>query len=335
MRSTPIDWHRFCDMIHSASSFLLTVHQRPDGDCLGSEMAMKRILEKLGKTVSVLNPHPVPPTLAFLDPHNELLGLQNATPEERTRINAVDMILVLDTSSWAQLAEMGPLIQSSPASKMVLDHHLKGDDIGAEMFVHAEAEATGALVVQAAEALGVALDKEMADAAFIAMAADTGWFRFASVTPETYRTVAKLMDAGAVPADLYREAYEQESLGRIRLIGRTLQQTESHFRGRVMFTRIMQDDLYQAGALPSDTEDIVNMTLQVRGSQVAVLVSELKDGTFKISFRSRCNVDCSKLAALFSGGGHKKAAGASSAQPFDETKKALLEAVGKALEEME
>ncbi len=328
----PIDWKNFADMIRSASTVLLTAHQRPDGDCLGSEIAMKRILEKLGKTVYVLNPHPVPPTLAFLDPDNELLGLADATPEERDRINQVDMILVLDTSSWAQLADIGPLLQASPAPKMVLDHHFKGDDIGAERFIDDHAEATGTLVVRAAEALGVPLDKRIADAAFIAIASDTGWFRFASVTAETYRTVAELIDAGAVPADLYRQAYEQESLGRIRLIGRTLQQTESHFDGRVMFTSIMRDDLRQAGALPSDTEDIINMTLQVRGSMVAVLLSELKDGTFKISFRSRCDVDCSRLAAQFSGGGHKKAAGASSALPFEETKAALLDAIGKALE---
>ncbi len=292
---------------------------------------MKRILEKLGKTVAVLNPHPVPPTLAFLDPNNELRGLKDATPEERARIHESDVVMVLDTSAWAQLADMGPLFQASPAKKIVLDHHHKGDDIGAEMFVDDEAEATGTLVVQAAEALGVTLDKTIADAALVAIVTDTGWLRFSSVTSETYRVIAKLVDAGAVPAELYRELYEQESLGRIRLIGRTLRQTEAHFAGRVMFTRIMQDDLRQAGALPSDTEDIVNMTLQVRGSMVAVLVSELTDGTFKISFRSRCDVDCSRLAARFGGGGHKKAAGASSVLPFDETKAALLAAIGNEL----
>ncbi len=330
--TTPIDWEKFADMVYSASTFLLTAHQRPDGDCLGSEIAMKRILEKLGKIVYVLNPHPVPPTLAFLDPHHSLRSLNEATPEELSKVNEVDVMMVLDTSSWAQLADMGPLFKESPAKKMVLDHHAIGDDIGAECFVHTEAEATGTLVVQAAEALGVTLDRITAEAAFVAIATDTGWFRFASVTAETYRTVAKLIEAGAVPADLYRELYEQESLGRIRLVGRTLQQTEVHFDGRVMFTRIMQEDLRLSGALQSDTEDIVNMTLQVRGSMFALLVSELKDGTFKISFRSRCDVDCSQLAALFGGGGHKKAAGASSSLPFEETKAALLEAVGKALE---
>ena len=332
--TSPIDWKRFADVVRSASRILLTVHQRPDGDCLGSQLAMKRILEKLGKTVYTLNPHSVPPTLKFLDPNGELLGLNEATPEERNRINDVDLVMVLDTSAWAQLADIGPLFKASTARKIVLDHHHKSDDIGAERFVDSDAEATGTLVVQAAEALEVPMDREIAEAAFVAMATDTGWFRFSSVRAETLRIAAKLLDAGAVPADLYRELYEQESLGRIRLVGRTLAQVESHFDGRLMFTRIMQDDLLSAGAVPSDTEDIVNMALQVHGSQMAVLVSELKDRTFKISFRSRCAVDCSRLAARFSGGGHKQAAGASSDRSFEELRKALLDAVGQALDEL-
>lgn len=333
--NTPIDWKRFAEMIQAARRILLTAHQRPDGDCLGSEIAMKRILEKLGKEVFVLNPDPVPPTLAFLDPNRELRGLEEASPEERNRINEVDLIMVLDTSAWAQLAGIGPLFRNSPALKMVLDHHLKSDDIGAERFVDNTAEATGTLVVRAAKALGVSPDRKTAEAAFVAVATDTGWFRFSSVNAETYRIAAELVEAGVVPADLYREINEQESLGRIRLVGRTLAQTESHWDGRVMFTRIMREDLRQAGALPSDTEDIINMTLQVKGSQVAVLVSEIKDGSFKISFRSRCAVDCSRLAAQFSGGGHKQAAGASSSLPFEETKQALLAAIGEALAAME
>lgn len=326
-----IDWHRFAEMIASASTILLTAHQRPDGDCLGSEIAMYEALRSLGKEVRVVNPHPTPPTLAFLDPEGILKALDQLTDDERAWMDRVDVILVLDTSSWAQLGAMAPIFEVSQAKKMVLDHHVKGDDIGAERFVDNTAEATGSLVIRAVEALGVPLTKEIADAAFVAISTDTGWFRFRSVNSETYHAAARLIDAGTCPADLYRELYEQESLGRIRLVGRTLSKTESHFDGRVMLTWILLDDLRQAGALASDTEDIVNMTLQVRGSKVAVLISELKDGTFKISFRSRCAVDCSRLATRFSGGGHKAAAGASSSLSFDETKAALLEAVGEAL----
>ena len=332
---SPINWSRFVEMIASASTILLTAHQRPDGDCLGCEMAMWQAFRHLGKDVRIVNPHRTPPPLAFLDPEGVMKALAQLTDEERHWIDEVDLILVLDTSSWSQLGDMASVFKASRAKKMVLDHHVKGDDIGAERFVDTEAEATGALVVQAVEALGVPLTKVMADAAFVALSTDTGWFRFTSVGAETFRIGARLLEAGVRPADLYRELYEQESLGRIRLIGRTLAKTESHFDGKVMLSWITLDDLREAGALASDTEDIVNMTLQVRGSSVAVLLSELKDGSYKISFRSRCAVDCSLLAAQFSGGGHKAAAGASSLLPFEETKQAVLEAVGRALVDVE
>jgi phosphoesterase RecJ-like protein len=330
---SPINWFRFTEIVHSSSRILLTAHHRPDGDCLGSELAMRLILQELGKEVRIINPHRTPPTLAFIDPSGLLKALEDLTEEDKNWINEIDLIVVLDTSSWAQLGEMGPVFKASHARKLVLDHHEKGDDIGAERFIDPQAEATGILVVSAADALEVSLNREIAKAAFVAIATDTGWFRFSSVNAETYRTAARLIDAGAVPANLYQELYEQESLGRIRLVGRTLAQTEPHFDGQLMLTRIMLHDFVTADALSSDSEDIVNMVLQVKGTKMAVLISELKDGSFKISFRSRCAVDCSRLAAQFSGGGHKAAAGASSNLPFEETKHAVLQAVETALRE--
>jgi phosphoesterase RecJ-like protein len=326
-----IDWQRFAKIVHSASTIILTVHHRPDGDCIGSVLAMHQILRHLGKDVRVVAPHKTPPTLAFLDPHNDIACLENMTDEERHWFQSADLFFVLDTSSWAQLGEMATPFRESPAKKIVLDHHIKGDDIGAEKFIDPEAEATGTLVVRAADALGVPLTAEIAQTVFAALATDTGWFRFSSVTPETFRMAARLMDAGAKPDRMYRELYEQESLGRIRLIGRTLSKTEMYSDGQFLVSWILIEDFEAAGARSSDSEDIVNMLLQVREGKMAILISELKDKTFKVSFRSRCAVDCSILAAQFGGGGHKKAAGASLALPFDQTKQVLIEAVTKAL----
>lgn len=328
-----INWLRFKELVDPVSTVLLTAHQRPDGDCLGCEMAMYRALISLGKKVRIVNPHRTPPTLAFIDPDGVMKALEETTPEDRIWMDQVDMFLILDTSSWAQLGDMADLFKVSRAKKVVIDHHVKGDDVGAECFVNNKAEATGMLVVDAIEALGVELSKEIAEAIFVAIATDTGWFRFRSVGAHTFRTTAKLIDAGVCPGDVYRELYEQESQGRIRLIGRTLSKTESYFDGKVMLTWVLLDDLEQAGALPSDTEDIVNMLLQVMGSKVAAFISELRDGTFKLSFRSRCSIDCSLLAAQFGGGGHKAAAGASSNRPLKETKSAILNAISKALDD--
>jgi len=328
---TTINWQRFAEVIHSASKIVLTIHHRPDGDCIGSALAMREILLRLGKDVRIIAPHQTPPTLAFLDPHHCITALEDMTEEDTHYLQTADLLCVLDTSSWAQLGEMATLFRNSSAKKIVLDHHVKGDDIGAEQFIDSTAEATGALAVQAADALGVPMTLEIAEPAFVALATDTGWFRFSNVTSETLRTAGRLIDVGVQPDAVYREIHEQESLGRIRLIGRTLSKTESHLDGQFLLTWILIEDFKAAGARASDSEDIINMLLQVRDSKMAVLFSELKDGTFKASFRSRCAVDCSVLAAQFGGGGHKKAAGASLALPFEQTKQMLIDAVTEAL----
>jgi len=331
LMQTSIDWQRFAEVIRSASNIVLTIHHRPDGDCIGSALAMREILLQLGKNVRVIAPHRTPPTLAFLDPHHHVTALEDMTEEDRHFFQTADLLCVLDTSSWAQLGEMAHHFRESSAKKIVLDHHVKGDDIGAEQFIDHHAEATGAIVVQAADALAVPLTLDIARPTFVALATDTGWFRFANVTSSTLRTAGRLIDAGVHPDVMYREIYEQESLGRIRLVGRTLSKAESYLEGQLLVTWILLEDFKAAGALSSDSEDIINMLLQVRESKMAVLFSELKDGTFKASFRSRCAVDCSVLAAQFGGGGHKKAAGASLAFPFEQTKQALIDAVTEAL----
>ena len=182
--------------------------------------------------------------------------------------------------------------------------------MGTEPFKDTAAEATGRLVLQATQALGVALSPDMATALFAAMATDTGWFRFASTTSDTYRHVAELVEAGAVPARIYRDLYEQDTLGRVRLRGLILSRVVSELDGRLAHTYVRKEDFAAVGALPSDTEDVINAALAIAGTQFAVILVEQLRGGFKISFRSRCELDCSRIAEQFGGGGHRAAAGA-------------------------
>ena len=328
---TPINWQRFSDTIHSASQIVLTVHHRPDGDCIGSALAMQQMLLRLGKKVRIFSPHKTPPNLLFLDPEASITALEDMTTEDRQWFHSADLLFVLDTSSWAQLGEMATPFRESTAKKIVLDHHAIGEDIGAETFIDSTAEATGALVVQAVDAMNVPMTLDIARPAFVAMATDTGWFRFSNVSSATFTTAGRLLDVGVQPDALYKELFEQESLGRLRLVGRTLAKTESYMEGQFLLTWIRLEDLDAAGAIPSDSEDVVNMLLQVQGTKMAVLLSELKDKSFKVSFRSRCEADCSVLALQFGGGGHKKAAGATLLLPFEQARQAIVEAVESTL----
>ena len=328
-KNSPIDWRRFVERIQGAQRILLTTHIRPDCDAIGSQLAMAGVLEQLGKEVRLVNAFDVPPGFRFLDPRSKLQQLATV-PAEFTE--TVDLLIVLDTSAWAQLGDMGAVIRRTKAAKAVLDHHVSSDDLGAEMFKDTTAEATGRLVVEAADQLGVELTPEIATAAFVALATDTGWFRFSSATAETYRLAARLVDAGAVPDQLYKHLYENDTLARLQLIGRVLARVRTEMNGRLIHTWIGREDFDAVGALPSDSEDVINTTLSVGGTEVAVILVEQMGGGFKISFRSRSDVDCSRLAAEFGGGGHRKAAGAFLREPLETAQSKVLDAVRRSMQ---
>lgn len=325
----PINWPRFVEVIRSNQRFLLTSHVRPDCDALGSELGMAGILETLGKEVLIVNAQETPPNLRFIDPQQKLKTLGKDITVEQAR--AVDVLMILDTSAWAQLAAMGDVIRSTKAKKIVLDHHVSQDDLGAEPFKDTSAEATGRLVFEAAGHLGVKITPEIATPLFAAVATDTGWFRFASTTGNTFRVAGGLLDAGARQDSIYTQLYEQDTLARLQLIGRILTRAKTELAGRLIHTAVLKEDFEATGAIPSDTEDVINMTLEVAGTQVAVILVEQPAGGFKISFRSRSQVDCAKLAETFGGGGHKAAAGAFVEGSFDQAQAQVLDAVRAAM----
>ena len=324
-----VNWTEFVEIVRDHQTFLLTSHIRPDCDAVGSELGLAIVLERLGKDVRIVNGHPTPPNLAFIDPRRRVQVLGEGVAAED--LEDVEVLIVLDTCAWAQLGPMSDVIRATKARKIVLDHHVIGDDIGATPFKDTTSEATGRLVADAAEALGVSLDAEIAAPLFAAIATDTGWFRFSSVSGETYRAAARLTDAGAVPSEIYRLLYECDSIGRIRLRGVILSRFTLELDGRLVHTFVRKADFDATGALPSDTEDAINMGLAVEGTQVAVILVEQPTGGFKISLRSRCELHCAELAAQFGGGGHKAAAGAFIDEPFEAAQKKLLTAVRAAM----
>jgi phosphoesterase RecJ-like protein len=326
-----VNWPRFVELVRTHQRFLLTSHVRPDCDALGSELGMARILEGLGKQVTIVNAQAAPPNLQFIDPQNKLKVLGCDVSLEQAQ--SAEVLMVLDTSAWAQLGSMAEAVRGAKGRKLVLDHHVSQDDLGAELFKNTQAEATGRLVFEAAGQLGVKLTPEIATPLYAAIATDTGWFRFASTTGDTYRVTGALVDAGARPDWIYNALYEQDSLARMKLIGRILARAECELGGRFIHTAVLREDFAATGALPSDTEDVINMTLEVGGTQVAAILVEQPAGGFKISFRSRWpQVDCSKLAESFGGGGHKAAAGAFVPGSLAEAQPKVLDAVRAAMQ---
>ena len=325
----PINWPAFVEIINANQRFLLLSHIRPDCDALGSELAMAMILERLGKQVRIVNGMATPPNLAFIDPQRKIETLGVDVPADE--LVDIDVLMVLDTSAWAQIGPMRETVKNTTARKIILDHHVGEDDLGAELFKDPAADSTGSLVTEAAAHLGVELTPDIAMPLYAAIATDTGWYRFNSVDGDTYRRAGRLIDAGAVPSEIYKELYEQDTLARLQLRGRIVARTETELDGRLAHTTALREDFEATGALPSDTEDVINLTLTVAGVEVAVIFVEQASGGFKLSFRSRGEVDCSALAEKFGGGGHKAAAGAFMEGPCDAVKSAVLDAVRAAM----
>lgn len=303
-----VDWPRFSEVIKSANNIVLTSHIRPDCDALGSCLGMAGILETLGKTVRIVCGQPVPTNLKFIDPENRIMCINKDIKAEE--FSDADLHMILDTSAWVQLGDMADVIRNSNCKVIIFDHHVGEDDIDAELFKNTTAEAVGRMCVEAAEQLGVELTPEISTPLFAALATDTGWFRFNSVKEVTYQCAAKLVKGGAVPSKIYGDLYERETVGRVRLRGTVLARVQTELDGRLAHTYILPDDYENTGAQPTDTEDLVNLALEIDGTLFAVILVGQIDGGYKISFRSRCDSQANVVAQEFAGGGHKAAAGA-------------------------
>jgi phosphoesterase RecJ-like protein len=326
-----IDWTPLADLIETHDRFLLTTHARPDGDALGSEVGMAGLLRQKGKDVRVVNASPTPPRYDFLDPDGTLFERFNVTVRPEALADR-EVLVILDLSAWNQLGDMAEFVRGFEGPRVVVDHHVSQDDMGATFLKDTTAEATGTLVLQAVRALGATLTPEVATGLLTAIAMDTGWFRHSNTRASTMRAAAELIEAGAAADRIYRQLFERNTMGRLKLMGEALVNLRTELDGRIAYTAVTQADLLRTGAIPPDTEDLVDYTVSLRGVEVGLLFIEQARGGVKASFRTRTDVDCARLAGLFGGGGHRAAAGATIPGAMPEIVERVLAAVRQALE---
>lgn len=319
-----IDWRPLVDAVRKNDRFVLTTHMRPDCDAVGSCLALAEALRTLGKKAQVVIGDPVPPHIAFMDPNDDVTVLGREVAADRLK---PDVLLVLDTSAWSQLGPMADVLRQTSARKIVIDHHASEDDLQAETFKDPTAEATGRLVLEAIKSLGVEITPTMASALFTAIATDTGWFRFSSVSEATFDAAAELVRAGANPKSVFSLLYEKNSMSRLMLHGRILAHAHVELGGRLIYSAATDADFAATGALATDTEDVVNRLLSAEGAEVAVLFQEQNGNDIKVSLRSRGATDVRHVAEQFGGGGHIAAAGVRYAGTLAQAQTAVLDAV--------
>lgn len=323
----PVDWSPFVDFVHRHQRFLLTTHVRPDGDGLGSMLALDEILRRQGKEVQLAIASSYPARYRFLDSAGRVKHFRQPGAEFRR----ADAVLVLDTGTWNQLGEFSAFLRGLDVAKAVIDHHMTQDDLGGHLFVDTTAEATGRLVFEAIRALGEPLNPDAATALFVALAMDTGWFRHANAQAPTFALASELVRAGARPEVLYDKLFENNSLGRLKLVGLVLGRLQVTNDGKVAYTELRRSDYESTGATPQDSEDLVNYTRSLEGVEVGLFFMEQPRGGVKVSFRSRAAVDVSRIAEQFGGGGHRLASGATIEASLDDARARVLQAVTSAL----
>jgi phosphoesterase RecJ-like protein len=325
-----LDWSPLEHLIAQNDRFLVTTHVRPDGDALGSEVGIVGLLRQRGKNVRVVNASRTPPRYDYLDPDGSLFE-HLGTHVQPTGLADRQALVILDLSSWSQLGDMADLVRNFPGPRLVIDHHVSQDDLGATMLKDTSAESCCTLVLRAAQALKAAITPEMATGLLTGIAMDTGWFRHPSTRPQTLRDSAALLDAGAPINPIYKNIFERNTIGRVKMFGNALARLQTTAGGRVAYTCVTLDDFHQTGAIPADTEDLVDYTVSIAGVEIGLLLIEQNRGNVKLSARSRSDYDCQALVAPFGGGGHRAAAGAILDGPIPAALDRILQAVRASL----
>lgn len=325
----PLDWSPLVQLLRGNDDILLMTHIRPDADGLGSQLGLHDALTAMGKRCRVVIASKLLPRYRFLDPAGTLI--EQFTPANAESFRNAGAVVVMDTGTWGQLGEFGPFMRSLNVPKAVVDHHRTQDDLGGLQLVDTSAEATGRLSYEIIRALGVPLSPRAAHHLFMAVALDTGWFRHPNTTAATFALAEQLVKAGANPPPLYEQLFECAPVARLRLLGLALERLQTRAAGQICYTEIYVSDYADTGAVPGDTEDLINYPRSVDGVEVALVFIEQPEGGTKVSFRARSRVDVSKLAERFGGGGHKLASGARDDRHLPTVREAVLAAVEEVL----
>ena len=298
----------------AAERVVVTSHIRPDGDAIGSELGVALFLQKLGKTVNVLNADPEPRTLGWLaDPYrgNLLQVYQEGHLPHAEAFAHADAVLVVDTNTLHRLGTTAAPTKSALATKLLLDHHLDPERWFDVACTRTDASATGELVYSLIAGHDPDLiDTAIATALYAAIMTDTGSFRYGATTPRTHAVVADLLDRGDLsPEPIHIAINDGRSREGLRLLSRSLDTIATHYGGRLATMYVSSAMLRETGAFSDEMEGLVQYALSLDGVLAAVILLELAGGV-KASFRSKGDCAVNGWAGRFGGGGHANASGA-------------------------
>jgi bifunctional oligoribonuclease and PAP phosphatase NrnA len=287
-----------CEAIRGRQRFLLTSHARPDGDSIGSQLAMAYALEALGKEVRLVNADAAP------DHYREFPGVERIEIASRTDAE-VDALIVMECSDLSRTGVAFP----DGHFIINIDHHAGNRMYGALNWFDESAAACGEMVFDVIRGLGVALSPEIATHIYLAILTDNGSFHHSNITPRTFDICRQAVEAGVNPAAMARRVFDSNSFGKLKLIGALLAGMELIDEGRLAVPYLDDEMLTTCGCTHNDTEGVINLPLTAREIQAVVFFKVGPTADVRVSMRSKYDVDVRAVASSYGGGGHKNAAG--------------------------
>jgi len=311
-------------ILERADRVVITTHTRPDGDAIGSQVALGHFLRDKGKEVWMINSDPSPYNLEWIPGSSDVLVYDHSLQQVEA-IASADAVVVVDTNAVNRLGKPGSQIQGSSAKKLLIDHHTDPEGWFDLSHRRETASSTGELLYELmAEWDRDGITSDVAIALYVAIMTDTGSFRFSNVSPALHRITADLLDRASMDsAQMHSLVYDRKSAEGLRLMAAVLSSLELHFDGAVGAMVVTRQMLEDTGAGAEETDGFVNMLLTIEGVHVALIFTETAKGT-KISFRSKGDWEVHKWAQSLGGGGHRNAAGAFVQESLEKTIASLL-----------
>ena len=322
----------FIQILNKPKKVVIIPHKNPDGDALGSTLALNFFLNKTGHQSHVVSPNEYPDFLNWLPGQEGILKHTTETDKSVELIKAADLIFTLDFNSLGRVEMLEPHINTSSAKKIMIDHHQEPSDYADIMYSDSNIGSTCEMVYNLISHLDAAqIDQKIATCLYTGIMTDTGSFRFPSTTPKTHHVIAELIDKGANHSEIHQNIYDTFTFDRLRLLGTALTNLKKIKELPVVYITISQEELNRNNFKKGDTEGFVNYGLSLVGISVAVIMIENEqEQIIKMSFRSKGAFSVNDFArTYFNGGGHHNAAGGASKLSLSETESKFINSISK------
>jgi len=305
--------------------FLIVSHVQPDGDAISSTIAVRWLLDRLGKRSLMINEGRIPSRLEFLPHAGEIVNYGERKPDRKFRA-----VVAVDCADFSRIGLVRELFEE-PCELLNIDHHPTNDGFGTVNVLCQDAAATAEILFELIEHAGLAFDKDAATVIYTGLLTDTGGFRYSNTSPNVMTAASKLLTAGVDAYQLADRLLERMTMPQLKILQRGLSRLRFTEDGRVGWLYIEPKDLEETGASGEDLEGLVNYARNIDGVEVGMLFKGMDDGSVKVSFRSAGKADVAAIAQQFGGGGHIRAAGCRLSMPLDQAMPLVVDTVRRSL----